>query len=575
MSSSSAGHPRTGAALIRRSVLRQRGRLVPGGLLLVLWQSCESLVPVLIGITVDQAVLTRDLRALLLCLGAFVVLFTVLSNGYRFGARLNLAAQQEEMHRLRVEIAERVLAPEGVRTTQSPGEMLSLATSDADQTGYGLGLPARLLVAFTGVTVTAVLLLRIDLRLGLAVIGGCLLVLVLLRLVTPRIAGHVDVQQQTVARAAGIATDFMQGLRPLKGIGGEAQAILRYRGASRAAMHASVRSARTYGEISGATMILSGLFLAAVAFFAGRLALSGQITVGELVSVVGLAQFLAEPMSGLGELSAQYGSLMACASRIATFLGGDPLVRGGDGEIPANRPVALSVDPVRYATLTGLTLDVAPGELVAVASTDPAHADDLALILAAEAQLEDLAGTSHPVRLGGVALSDARLDDVRRQLVVAPHHADVLDGTLRSNIGADHLSQAQRDQLLRACAVDEVTTLFAEGLDHPTAARGENLSGGQRQRLALARALAADPQILVLHDPTTAVDAVTEQRIAAGIRDVRHNGGPLRSTVLITTAPALLGVADRVLLVHQGRVQAQGAHRDLLSDPDYREAVLR
>ncbi|WP_143666964.1 ATP-binding cassette domain-containing protein, partial [Streptomyces sp. rh207] len=101
--------------------------------------------------------------------------------------------------------------------------------------------------------------------------------------------------------------------------------------------------------------------------------------------------------------------------------------------------------------------------------------------------------------------------------------------------------------------------------------RGSSLSGGQRQRVALARALAADRSVLVVHDPTTAVDAATEARIATGIRRARTG----RTTVLVTSSPALLAATDRVVLVDGGTITAEAPHEDLVRDhPVYRTAVL-
>jgi len=115
-----------------------------------------------------------------------------------------------------------------------------------------------------------------------------------------------------------------------------------------------------------------------------------------------------------------------------------------------------------------------------------------------------------------------------------------------------------------------------DGLDHAIAERGSALSGGQRQRLALARALLAEPRLLVLHDPTTAVDAVTEHAIARGIRDLRHRPGSTLGTLIVTTSPALLAVTDRVVVLRDGEIVATGTHASLAAvDPGYRAAVLR
>ncbi|WP_229808315.1 ATP-binding cassette domain-containing protein, partial [Actinomadura livida] len=122
-----------------------------------------------------------------------------------------------------------------------------------------------------------------------------------------------------------------------------------------------------------------------------------------------------------------------------------------------------------------------------------------------------------------------------------------------------------------AAAADEVAANLPRGTATVLTERGRSLSGGQRQRVALARALAAAAPVLVLHDPTTAVDAFTEARIAAGVREAR--GG--RTTIVVATSPALLAAADRVVFVDGGAVAAEGAHGDLVHEhPAYRATVL-
>jgi putative ABC transport system ATP-binding protein len=125
--------------------------------------------------------------------------------------------------------------------------------------------------------------------------------------------------------------------------------------------------------------------------------------------------------------------------------------------------------------------------------------------------------------------------------------------------------------VLRSSSADEVLDGLPAGLDTLITERGQTLSGGQRQRIALARAFAADRQILVLHEPTTAVDTVTEARIAAGIRALRAG----MTTVVVTTSPALLASVDRVAVVEAGAVSASGTHAELIRDHEvYRATVL-
>jgi putative ABC transport system ATP-binding protein len=121
-----------------------------------------------------------------------------------------------------------------------------------------------------------------------------------------------------------------------------------------------------------------------------------------------------------------------------------------------------------------------------------------------------------------------------------------------------------------AARVDDVARALPDGLDTVISARGRSLSGGQRQRVALARALAAAPPVLVVHDPTTAVDAVTEVSLAAGIKGMRSG----LTTIVVATSPALLAAADRVVFLASGAVVSSGAHADLVADEDYRLVVL-
>jgi putative ABC transport system ATP-binding protein len=222
-------------------------------------------------------------------------------------------------------------------------------------------------------------------------------------------------------------------------------------------------------------------------------------------------------------------------------------------------------------SLDGLSLDVEPGEFVAVLTSDPRDASALIDLLSGQERSAE-AGT---VRVGGRRIGEIPPGERRTSLLVEHHHSALFSGTLESNLTVcGHRDDRHLQAALEAsCAVD-VVDLHPDGLAHPVVERGASLSGGQRQRWTLARALVADPDVLVLHDPTTSVDAVTEQAIADGIRRLRTAGG--RTTVVFTGSPALLAAADRVVLVVDGRVRDEGTHRDLVdAHAEYRDLVTR
>jgi putative ABC transport system ATP-binding protein len=558
--------PATAGALLRRALRRNGRDLGRGYPLLTLWQLSETLVPVVIGLVVDQAVDGGGLGDLVWTLGVLVALFVVLSNGYRFGARFIKQGIEREAHALRVEVAAHVLHPRGARTDRLAGETLSIATSDADLVPMALHQLGYAIASLVAVLVTAAYVLRVDVVLGLLILLGVPAVLVAIQALAPLVARRTARQQESTAAASGLAADLLEGLRPLKGIGGEDVALRRYRAASTRASDDTVAVARSWGYLDGFTTALSGLLLAAVALLAGRRALDGDISLGELIALVGLTQFLAEPLRGLGDVSAQFAASRASAARIVDFLA-TPRVLAPGGRAPSQDRPELVLDDVAAGPLDGLSLHLHDGELVAVAVDDPAVSDALVALLSGDLDLD--AGRA---RLGDVDLAELSVAGRRRHLLVVAHHGGITEGTLRTTVdpGGQH-DDATLAPALAASAADDVVRLHPDGLDRPVRAGGSSLSGGQRQRLALARALATDRPVVVLQDPTSAVDAVTEQAVADGVRRLRTG----RTTLVLTSSPALLRAADRVLVVRGGRVVAEGTHADLLRDAEYREAVDR
>lgn len=563
----SAPPPRTALGLIGRALRRHRRRLATGYPLIMTWQLCETLVPVVIGLVIDRAVDGGSTLDLAWTLAVLVLLFGVLSNGYRFGSRFVVRSIETEGHLLRLEVAGHVLHPRGARTGRLSGETLSIATADAELVPQVMRQLGFALASLASVVVVAVYVLSVDLALGLLILLGVPGVLVVIQVVSPIVATRTRRQQESTAAASGLAADLVQGLRPLKGIGGEDVALGRYRVASQRARRDTVVLARSWGYLAGLTTGLSGLLLAAVALVAGTRALDGSISLGELVALVGLTQFLAEPIRALGDLSAQFAGCRASAGRIVAFLHTPRRLEEGSA-VPTGPTPQLALESVSCGPLSGLTLHTRPGELVAVATDDPGTSDALVELISGE-RVPDTGA----VRLGDVDLAELSVQARHRHLLVASHHSHVLEGTLRSTVDprGTH-SDAALAPVLAASAADEVVGLHPEGLDRTVRAGGASLSGGQRQRLALARALATDAPLLVLQDPTSAVDAVTEQVVADGLRSLR--GGD-RATLVVTTSPALLQRADRVLVVRSGRVVASGTHQELLADPTYRETVLR
>ncbi|MFF3958959.1 ABC transporter transmembrane domain-containing protein [Streptomyces sp. NPDC001890] len=541
--------------------------------LLAAWQLSEAMVSVVVGLSIDHAVAGGGVVDLAGAAGALVLVFASLMLTYRYGAAEAFRIDQGESHRLRGEIAHHVLRPLGARTGTLPGATLSLATTDATSVGGFTRSVGYTFASAVAVLVSAVILLRIDIAIGLVVLLGVPVVLAVIQFVTPVLSRRNLDQKTEIARTSGAAADLVRGLRVIKGISAEDEAAARYRVRSQLAKAAGIRLAGSSGVLESLSTGLSGVFLAGVTLLAGHRALDGAITVGQLVAIVGLAQFLAVPVQALGRVGAQVASAYASASRIVEFLHKPPLLADGVVEPPGDSAPVLSLKDVTTGALNGFTLTSRPGELLCLVVDDPAVVATLTGVLAGETHGEEMTGE---VLLDGAASSDLSIRARAERRLVNPHHTEILEGTLRSNLDPDgRYSDTDLADIVGAAAAQDIVALDELGLDQPVTPSGATYSGGQRQRIALARALAADSPILLLDNPTTAVDVVTEQDIALGIRALRHGATSTRTTWIITTSPALLAQAERVVLVEGGRVVAEATHRELLGRPGYRELVLR
>ncbi|WP_250038469.1 ABC transporter ATP-binding protein [Paractinoplanes maris] len=541
---------------MKAALTGQRRLIGLGALLATGHQAGEASVPFLIGVIIDRAV-DGGVGDLVFWLGVLGTVYIGLSFGFRYGARTAERAAEQAAHDLRLQVTGRVLHDRGgAETGRLPGALVAVATSDTARVGAVAVALVWGTAAVVAVLFSAVLLLSISVPLGLLVLLGLPPLMWLTRLIGKPLEERSETEQEHGAQASGVAADLVAGLRVVKGLRAEEAAVARYRQRSQVALTATVRAARTEAVYQGVVLTVSGVFLAVIAVVGGILAARGSITVGQLVSSVGLAQFLVGPLSTFGWVGADLAQGRASARRVAAVLSAPVAITGGDA-VPAT-PVHGRID----LRVRDLTLKIAPGETVGVVASDPAVAAEIVRLLGRSADPVD-----GLVELDGVALTSLRPGESRAAVLAVEHHTDLFAGSIVSAVSLDRAEPVTVHAAMAAADADEVARTRPDGLDDGA----RTLSGGQRQRIALARALAADAPVLVLHEPTTAVDAVTEARIASRLREMREG----RTTILVTTSPALLAVTDRVLFLHDGTVRADGAHGELAAgDETYRETVL-
>ncbi|MFC7844393.1 ABC transporter ATP-binding protein [Streptomyces sp. NPDC057382] len=446
------------------------------------------------------------------------------------------------------------------------GEVVAVSTGDVEKIGWFVEALSRFTAAVVTVVLVCAALLVHQPSLGVVVAAGLPVVALAVLPLLPRATRRADVQREKAGRATELASDTVAGLRVLRGIGGEELFLDRYRRASQEVRHAAVRSARMWSLISAIQVLLPGLLLVGLVWYGVHLARQGRITVGELVTVYSSVMILSYPLRHFEEIAMAYSFSRPSARRAAGVLA---LERATDS---TGTRTAGPLSGDLYDPRTELLARA--GQLTAVVCGDPDAAGRLAQRLGGHPSQE---GTS--VLLGGVPLDELPLADARSAVLVQDKDPVLLSGTLRELLDVPASGEVEPQRALAAAQCDDVLAALVQGsldaddpMDARITERGRSLSGGQRQRLALARSLVTDPRVLVLDEPTSAVDSHTEARIAAGVREVRAG----RTTVVFTSSPLLLDRADRVAFLHEGEVVAAGTHRELvLSEPRYRAVVTR
>ncbi|MFW5475142.1 ABC transporter ATP-binding protein [Knoellia sp. CPCC 206450] len=554
--------------------------LLAGAAFGIPWMLSIALVPAAIGKAIDDGLVARDGRALVLwsavILGMGLVSAATTNLRHWFAVRNWLFAAFRSAI-----VTERAVRRAGPALTREKpaGEVLTAFANDFWKVGMAFDVSARFAGAIASFVVVSVILLRGSVLLGLVMLVGGPLLLASLAFVMRPLQKRQEAQRTESGELTALGADTVTGLRVLRGVGGEETFLSRYAGQSGRVRAAGVRLSGVQAVLDASQVLLPGVFVVVVTGLGAHLAVAGDISPGQLVAFYGYTAFLTMPLRTATEFVNKLINSRVMARRLVSILASEPdhaptpasvggSVDGslGSDVLPPPRPEDLGsgdvdlVDPVSGVRIV-------PGELTAIVSARPEESAAIA------ARLGRTVPGRHGVTWAGVALDDVPIEQVRRTIVVSQADPHLFSGPVRRELGA--LDQPDDDALLAALhtadAMDAVESIDG-GLDGELEERGRSLSGGQRQRLALVRALVRDPEVLVLVEPTSAVDAHTEARIAERIP--KHRNGS--TTVVVTASPLLLDRADRVLLVEDGRVTTVGTHRDLVrSSPAYRRVVLR
>ena len=553
-------------------VARGQWRTLAGGVVFgVVWMVSQALVPAAVGKAIDDGIIAASASGLWRWAGVVLLLGAVgaLSGAARhwFAVMNWLRASFRAIQLVGYHAA---VTGEALPRARSTGEVVATVASDAMRLGGLYDVSARFAGAVVSYVVVAVILLAKSTVLGLLVLVGVPCLVATLSGVLKPLQSRQAQQREASGRLTTLGADTVAGLRVLRGIGGEQTFLHRYQAQSQQVRLVGNRVAGMQATLDAAQVLLPGVFVVLVTWLGARFALQRVITPGDLVQFFGYAAFLVVPLRTATEMADKATRAHIGARKIIQVLSVRPdTADTADGADAADAAVEPPAEPGPTAQLhdpdSGVV--VRPGELTAVVSARPEESAALA------DRLGRFGATATRARLDGVALADLPVATVRRRIVVSETDPRLFTGTLREELDPDE--RHDDGAILATLSVasgEDVLQALPDGLDSRVEERGRSFSGGQRQRLALTRALLCDADTLVLVEPTSAVDAHTEGRVAARLTEARAG----RTTVVMTASPLLLDHADRVVFLVDGRAAVDGTHRELMASyPAYRQTVVR
>lgn len=532
------------------------------------WMLAIALVPAAVGKGVDDGIVPGDLGGLvrwalvLIGLGAICAVTAAIRHYF---AVYNWLFASYRGAQLTAQGAERA-GPALTRTMPS-GEVVAVFANDVMRLGGLYDVMGRFAGAVVSYVVVGAILLAASPALGWLVLLGGPVMLASLSLIVRPLQRRQARQREEAGRLTTLGADTVAGLRVLRGIGGEQTFLRRYEQQSAKVRERGFQVAGIQAALDSAEVLIPGIFVVLVTWLGAREAVTGDITAGQLVAFYGYTAFLTMPLQTAIEVVDRGIRAQIAAGKMLRVLAVQPDHDASKpSTVPVPSPDADLVDPLSGTVIRG-------GRLTAIVSARPEESSAVADRLGRHGP------GPHQTTWGGIRLDDLSIAEVRRHVVVSEPDPRLFTGELREQLrgdghGADHRGEGgDREVLaaLTAASALDVLDAVADGLDGTVEERGRSYSGGQRQRLALSRALLTEAPVLVLVEPTSAVDAHTEARIAERLAEHRRG----RTTVITTVSPLLLGQADEVVLLEDGLATATGTHRELLDHPAYRHIVIR
>ena len=459
---------------------------------------------------------------------------------------------------------------------QQTGQLMSRATVDLQSVrfflGYGLIFIAQSILT---IGLAAIAMFALQPPLAALALAPVPFVVVIAWMYGRRSRPALQEAQQRIAELTAEAEENVSGVRVVKAFAQEERQLDRFEHSVTRVFDQQMYATKIQARYTPLISFLPNLGLALILLVGGRDVIHGSLTIGQFTAFYAYLLMLISPMRTLGYMLSAAQRATASGVRVFQVLDRAPRITSpenapalpdGPGRVSL-RDVGLTFDGASQPALRNIDLEIEPGRTVALVGAMGSGKTALVSLLP---RLYE--ATEGSVRIDGADVRSVDLHSLRHAIAVVTDDPFLFSATIHDNI-AYARPEATREEVERAAEVAQAAHFIEKlpkGYDTLVGERGLTLSGGQRQRIAIARAVLADPRILVLDDATSSVDASTEQEIKQALGEVMAG----RTTFVIAHRLSTIALADEIVVLEHGRVAAHGSHEDLLDEsPLYREIV--
>jgi ATP-binding cassette, subfamily B, putative efflux pump len=555
-------------AQVFKTIILPRKYLLLFGLFLIFLRSGASLVlPGATRVLLDDVVVNKDIEMLKMVVLAIVIAI-ITQAGTSFALTRLLSVQAQKLIAdLRVKVQKKILSlPIGYFDNNKSGALVSRIMTDVEGVRNLVGTG---LVQLVGGLITSVAVLVILIDMNAKLTAFVLAPVLVFGLIAMKAFSYLRPifrkRGQLNAEVTGRLTETLNGVRVIKGFGAELQEIVTFeKGVDE--LYQNVKKTLTASAVvtSSATFLLAGVASTGILGIGGYYIIQGTMTYGELVAFIGYLAVMIAPIVQMSNIGSQLTEAFAGLDRTEEIMQMTP----EDDDPKRINTMQNIVGDVKFSNvsfayeedknvLNKISFDAPSGSVTALVGTSGSGKSTIAGLAASFLKAE-----SGEITVDGVDMASMKLQSYRRQLGVVLQDDFLFEGTIRDNILFPRPNSTEQELIdaVKGAYVDEFTDRFDDGLDTLIGERGVKLSGGQRQRIAIARAILADPRILILDEATSNLDTESETFIQQSLASLMKG----RTTFVIAHRLSTIRQADQILVIENGKIEESGTHDELI-----------